>query len=137
MRTKITLACTECKQRNYNTTKDKKAHPDRMETKKYCRFCRTHTLHKETKQLDVDRWFALRTGSLKGVSMGDSANTEKTKKPGFFKGVKSEFKKITWPDKKSLLKQTVAVVLTTIVLGVLIAVFDFVIQYGVEFITTL
>ena len=46
VRTRITLACTECKQRNYNTTKDKKAHPDRMETKKYCRFCRTHTLHK-------------------------------------------------------------------------------------------
>ena len=49
MRTRITLACTECKQRNYNTTKDKKTHPDRMEIKKYCRFCRTHTLHKETK----------------------------------------------------------------------------------------
>ena len=49
MRTKITLACTECKNRNYNTTKDKKTHPDRMETKKYCRFCKTHTLHKETK----------------------------------------------------------------------------------------
>ena len=47
--TKITLACTECKQRNYNMTKDKKTHPDRMETKKYCRFCKTHTLHKETK----------------------------------------------------------------------------------------
>ena len=49
MRTRITLACTECKQRNYNTTKDKKAHPDRMETKKYCRFCKRHTVHKETK----------------------------------------------------------------------------------------
>ncbi len=49
MRTRITLACTECKQRNYNTTKDKKTHPDRMETKKYCRFCKAHTLHKETK----------------------------------------------------------------------------------------
>ena len=36
MRTKITLECTECKQRNYNMTKDKKNHPDRMETKKYC-----------------------------------------------------------------------------------------------------
>ena len=47
MRTRITLACTECKQRNYNTTKDKKAHPDRMETKKYCRFCKKHTTHKE------------------------------------------------------------------------------------------
>ena len=49
MRTRITLACTECKQRNYNMTKDKKTHPDRMETKKYCRFCKTHSLHKETK----------------------------------------------------------------------------------------
>ena len=48
MRTKITLACTECKQRNYNT-KEKKTHPDRMEIKKYCKFCKTHTLHKETK----------------------------------------------------------------------------------------
>ena len=49
VRTKITLACTECKRRNYDLTKDKKAHPDRMETKKYCRFCKKHTLHKETK----------------------------------------------------------------------------------------
>ena len=49
VRTRITLACTECKQRNYNTTKDKKTHPERMETKKYCKFCKSHTLHKETK----------------------------------------------------------------------------------------
>ena len=49
MRTRITLACTECKHRNYNTTKDKKTHPDRMETSKYCRFCKKHTTHKETK----------------------------------------------------------------------------------------
>ena len=49
VRTRITLECTECKQRNYNTKKDKKAHPERMETRKYCRFCRKHTLHKETK----------------------------------------------------------------------------------------
>lgn len=49
MRVKITLACTECKQRNYNMMKEKKNHPERMETKKYCRFCKTHTMHRETK----------------------------------------------------------------------------------------
>ena len=49
MRTKIALSCTDCKQRNYNTTKDKKVHPDRMEVKKFCRTCNTHTLHRETK----------------------------------------------------------------------------------------
>ncbi len=49
MRVKITLACEECKQRNYNTTKNKKNDPDRLEMSKYCRFCRKHTKHKETK----------------------------------------------------------------------------------------
>ena len=49
MRVKITLACTECKQRNYDTKKNKKNDPDRLEMKKHCRFCRKHTLHKETK----------------------------------------------------------------------------------------
>ena len=46
MRVKITLACTECKQRNYNTKKNKKNSPDRLE---YCRFCKKHTVHRETK----------------------------------------------------------------------------------------
>ena len=49
MRVKITLVCTECKQRNYNTTKNKKNDPDRLEMKKYCKFCRKHTLHRESK----------------------------------------------------------------------------------------
>ena len=49
MRVKVTLACTECKQRNYNTKKNKKNDPDRLEMNKYCKFCRKHTLHKETK----------------------------------------------------------------------------------------
>jgi len=49
MRVQITLACQECKQRNYSTTKNKKNNPDRIEMKKYCRFCRKHTMHKETK----------------------------------------------------------------------------------------
>ena len=132
MRTRITLACTECKQRNYNTTKDKKAHPDRMETKKYCRFCKTHTMHKETKQFLVDQHLA----DERSLVMGDSPKTEK--KSGakvFFKGVKTEFKKISWPDKTTLLKQSVVVVTISIVLGLLITLMDTVIQYGVNFLT--
>lgn len=49
MRSKVTLACTDCKQRNYNTMKNKKNDPDRIEMKKYCKFCKAHTDHKETK----------------------------------------------------------------------------------------
>ena len=49
MRVRVTLACSECKQRNYNTTKNKKNNPDRIEIQKYCKFCKTPTTHKETK----------------------------------------------------------------------------------------
>ena len=49
MRTKITLECTECKQRNYDSYKNKKNDPDRISMNKYCRFCKKHTAHKETK----------------------------------------------------------------------------------------
>jgi large subunit ribosomal protein L33 len=45
----ITLACGECKRRNYTTMKNKKNDPNRLEIKKYCRWCRAHTVHKETR----------------------------------------------------------------------------------------
>ena len=49
MRNAVTLACTECKSRNYQTNNNKKNDPDRIEFNKYCKFCKKHTLHKETK----------------------------------------------------------------------------------------
>ncbi len=66
------------------------------------------------------------------------ANTEekKAKKPPFLKGVKSEYKKISWPEKNALTRQTVAVVVITTILSMLIAILDYVIKYGVEFLTT-
>ncbi|NLY55977.1 MAG: 50S ribosomal protein L33 [Firmicutes bacterium] len=49
MRVAITLACEKCKQRNYRTNKNKRNDPDRLEIKKYCKFCREVTVHKETR----------------------------------------------------------------------------------------
>ncbi|OGP30261.1 MAG: 50S ribosomal protein L33 [Deltaproteobacteria bacterium GWC2_42_11] len=49
MRDIITLACTECKNKNYTTTKNKKTVTEKLELKKFCKHCRKHTLHKETK----------------------------------------------------------------------------------------
>ncbi|MFM9412894.1 50S ribosomal protein L33 [Peptococcus simiae] len=49
MRVGITLECTECKRRNYQTNKNKKNTTGRLEVKKYCPFCKSHQLHKETK----------------------------------------------------------------------------------------
>jgi len=49
MREIITLECTECKSRNYSTTKNRRKHTERVETKKFCPKCRKHAPHKETK----------------------------------------------------------------------------------------
>jgi large subunit ribosomal protein L33 len=49
MREIITLACGECKNRNYSTMKNKRNTPDRLELKKYCGYCRKTTPHKEVK----------------------------------------------------------------------------------------
>jgi len=48
-RDKVILACTDRQERNYNKTKNKRLHPERVEHRKYCPRCRTHTQHKETK----------------------------------------------------------------------------------------
>jgi len=45
----ISLACGECKRRNYTTTKNKKTNTDKLERKKFCRSCRKHTSHREGK----------------------------------------------------------------------------------------
>jgi large subunit ribosomal protein L33 len=49
MREILTLACTECKERNYSSMKNKRNTPDKLELKKYCKRCNSHTVHKETK----------------------------------------------------------------------------------------
>ena len=49
MRVNILLACTECKRRNYATAKNKKNTTGRVELKKFCPWCRTHTVHRETR----------------------------------------------------------------------------------------
>lgn len=49
MRVKVKLECTECKNRNYDTMKNKQATTGRLELKKYCNTCKKHTVHRETK----------------------------------------------------------------------------------------
>ncbi|MCI6866349.1 MAG: preprotein translocase subunit SecE [Lachnospiraceae bacterium] len=58
--------------------------------------------------------------------------TEKSLKKNWFDGLKAEFKKIIWPDRKSLVKETGAVVAVSIVLGMIIAILDFIFKYGVD-----
>ncbi len=58
------------------------------------------------------------------------SETEKTSKPGFFKNLKSEFKKCTWPKKEELAKQSALVIAVSVILGVIISGFDWVIRLG-------
>ncbi len=65
--------------------------------------------------------------------MGQSEKTEKAPKTSWFTGLKAEFRKIIWPEKKSLARQSAAVVAVSVVLGLIIALLDWIIQYGVNF----
>lgn len=49
VRVVVNMACEDCKHRNYSTTKNKRNTQERLQLKKYCRWCRTHTAHRETK----------------------------------------------------------------------------------------
>ena len=61
-----------------------------------------------------------------------SENT-KTQKKSWFKGLQAEFRKIIWPDKNPLAKQTTAVVAVSVILGALIAAIDAALKYGIDF----
>ena len=64
----------------------------------------------------------------------DQKTAKKEKKPSFFKGLKTEYKKIVFADKETGAKQTVAVLIMSIFIGVVIAVLDFVMKFGLSFI---
>ena len=64
--------------------------------------------------------------------MSETVKTEGATKKSFFKNVKSEFKKATWPKKEELVKQTALVLVSAVALGVIISVIDLAIQFGVD-----
>ena len=49
VRPKITLACSECKERNYITKKNRRNDPDRLDISKFCPRCGKHQTHRETR----------------------------------------------------------------------------------------
>ena len=69
--------------------------------------------------------------------MGETEKLEKAPKTSWFAGLKAEFKKIIWPNKQSLTRQTIAVIAVSVVLGLIIALMDYVIQFGVDFLVGL
>ena len=71
------------------------------------------------------------------MSTKNKKEDNKGSKAGFFQGVKTEFKKIIWPDRDTLGRQLLAVVCVTVVMGILIAVIDFGAQNLINLISTI
>ena len=69
--------------------------------------------------------------------MGETENKSSARKESWFSGVKAEFNKIIWPTKESLARQTTAVVVVSVIVGLIIAMLDFAIQHGVNFLVGL
>ncbi len=69
--------------------------------------------------------------------MANASKTEKPKKKSFFRGVKQEFKKITWPSKNDVVKQTVVVTVSVLLLSLLIAGVDALAKFGMNWLTNL
>lgn len=64
--------------------------------------------------------------------MGETEKKEKAPKSDFFKGVKAEFKRIIWPSREKITKQTIAVFAVSVVLALIIAALDFIFQFGLS-----
>ena len=62
---------------------------------------------------------------------------KEAQKTSWFKGMKAEFKKIVWPDQKSLTKQTIAVVSVSVALALIIKILDMVMTFGIDRLLTL
>ena len=76
--------------------------------------------------------------------MSDAENTKSTaskpekktgssSKPSFWKGVKTEFRKIIWPSRETLIRQSSAVVVVSLIVGAIIAIIDRALLYGINF----
>lgn len=100
---KAALACSVCGSRNYTKSVSEGKSGERLEINKFCKYCNQYTLHRETKQEEVS-----------GMK--------------FIKSVIDEMKRVTWPTKQQLRKDTIVVIETSIIFAVMFFVMDTVIQ---------
>ena len=133
------MACSECKQRNYDTTKNKKNDPDRLEMNKYCKFCRKHTLHKETEVTRGKKWLISRKRKprrLKKPTLTSRLPAKKNKPKltervaRFFREYRSELKKVVWSTPQQTLNNTILVAVSVVITSVCIGILDFAFSTG-------
>lgn len=72
--------------------------------------------------------------TAKAEKSDKAKKAKKEQKPSFFKGLKTEYKKIVFADRRTVTKQTIAVVISSICLGAMIMLLDVIIKFGLGFI---
>ena len=141
LRVNIQLECTECKRRNYSTSKNKKNTTERLEINKYCKWDKKVTLHKETKKQffnvslqHAGQWLNWQSIGLQNRGLGVRVPLDlpffllKSKNKGdfmnLFQGIKMEYSKVQWPKKEEIVNSTLWVIVMSLVLSVYLGVFD-------------
>ena len=99
------------------------------------RFARLHTngLHPQQHGMDIS-FLCVSTLWGRNCLKEEAEAKKKSGLKNWFTGLKAEFSKIIWPDRQSLTKETVAVLAVSVLLGVIIAVVDLIVRFGIEFI---
>src|SRR5699024_12507644 len=103
MNKKITLACKECSSRNYSTNKKQSTSAERLIVKKYCKYCKKHIEHRETKEFQLE---------------------DIVKILDFFKDVAREMRKVTWTIARELYTYTITVVVNVAFVTAIMSVVD-------------
>ena len=111
-RDKIILECTDCKNRNYFTDKNRRKHPERVEWKKYCPRCDKHQAAQ-----GIEVVMDTRAGRAAVRTRLVGAGCDRTPRASS-SGSATELRKVTWPTRDELVKATRMIVILSIVLGV-------------------
>ena len=139
VRVAITLACTECKRRNYQSQKSKRNTPDRVELRKYCRWCGSHTAAPRdavgTESIDVagetrrQRRDARRAAGQEPARVGrapsgrppgprePAAVVEHGRRGGFVRESIAELRKVEWPNRAQVIQGTIVVIIACAIVG--------------------
>ena len=148
VRVAITLACTECKRRNYQSQKSKRNTPDRFEASKYCRWCGRHPGHRETRSLARPSRTRRKRSDFQAPAQPERARTrqrqvkptgqpksqtgQKRERRGGFRAFVgecwAELRKVDWPGRQQLISATIVVIIAVAITGAYLFVTDWAVQ---------
>lgn len=112
----ITLACTECQDRNYHSEKNRRNSTERIELTKFCKKCRKRVIHRETRwklaKEQSPKVSEVRPSRLSGLKLGRIGE------------IISELKKTRWPSRSEATRLTLLVLAISGAIGIILGIID-------------